>query len=147
MAELLTVDDERSIRELIKRFLKASPHVVREADTSDGALAALLERPADVVFVDVKMPGKDGLWLTDQIRARHPKTAVILVTGTSTIPARTSMQAGVVAYLVKPFSSESVNAALNLALIWAAAAQAAEAKPANSGATLTAGIDSLDKKL
>jgi FixJ family two-component response regulator len=64
------------------------------------------------------MPRRDGLWLTAELRKRYLTTAIVLATQVSTVAPQISMQAGVLAYLVKPFRQESVIHALEAALAW-----------------------------
>src|SRR4051794_16618287 len=102
MGYILVVDDEESVRTMLRRWLEDAGHEVREAADAMEALDIMAVAPADVAFCDVQMPGKDGLWLTGELRSRFHSTAVVLATGVSTVPPRVSMQAGVMAYLVKP---------------------------------------------
>ena len=115
---VLIVDDEERVRRLLRRWVEENGHTVLEAGTAEDALAVLEKNPADVAFCDLQMGGKDGLWLTREIRNRHPRTAVVLATGISTVPPALSMQAGVVAYLVKPFEREHVQQTLALTETW-----------------------------
>lgn len=118
MTRVLIVDDEEGIRKLMRRMLEDAGYEVAEAEDSDAALARLAEQPAAAAFCDIQMPGHDGLWLTAEIRKTYPMTAVILATGVSTVPANISMQHGVLAYLVKPFTRARVLKALESALAW-----------------------------
>lgn len=145
MAHLLIVDDEPPMRLLIRHCLKGQDHTIREAGNAQEALALLAEQPADVVFCDVQMPGEDGVWLTGQIRNTFPLTAVILATGVSTVAPSTSMRAGVMAYLVKPFRPVDLLAALTVALKWCVDANAAGPHPDDVGDKLSAWLDSLDE--
>lgn len=144
MAALLIVDDESVVRTLIHRTVSDPAHEIREAGNSNEALAALRERPADVVFCDIQMPGEDGVWPTAQIRNTYPATAVILVTGVSTVAPSTSMRAGVMAYLVKPFSAKTLQDALAVALKWHDNAIASGPKPEDVGDALATWLDSLE---
>jgi DNA-binding NtrC family response regulator len=118
MATVLAVDDERSIRQLLGRRLSDAGYSYSGAENADAALVAMEAQPADVVFRDVQMPGRDGLWLTRELRRRYPTSAAVLATGLATVPPSISMQSGVLAYLVKPFRRETVLDALRRALAW-----------------------------
>jgi len=118
MALVLIVDDEQVVRQVLMRWLKQTDHEIHEADSADAALQFLERQPAAVVFSDIQMPGHDGMWLTMEIRKRYPSTAVVLATAVSTIPPRFSMQAGVLAYLIKPFDRQAVLDGLATALDW-----------------------------
>ena len=143
MAELLIVDDEKHMRELIRIRLDGLGHTIRTAEDAQAALTALAERPADVVFCDVQMPGEDGIWLTNQIRNRYPYSAVVLATAVGSIAPRVSMQKGVMAYLVKPFSAHALTDALSAALRWCDDARAAGAHPDDAGPALSDWLDSI----
>jgi DNA-binding NtrC family response regulator len=131
------------MRDVIRICVKGLAHQVCEAGNAEEALAAMAEAPADVVFCDIQMPGEDGLWLTGQIRNKYPTTAVILATGVSTVAPRISMQAGVLAYLVKPFSRAALLDALATALAWHEEAKASGPRPEHTGGQLTDWLDSL----
>ncbi len=145
MAQLLIVDDEETVRRLIRRSLESLGHDIREAENAQAALAAMAETPADVVYCDVQMPGEDGIWLTGQIRNTYPTTAVILATGVSSIAASTSMRAGVMAYLVKPFTAKALVDATNMAIEWHNNAAATGTKPEDVGDKLSEWLDSLEE--
>jgi DNA-binding NtrC family response regulator len=125
MANILLVDDEPGVRQLLRRCMEGLSHEIHEAESADAALAVMADVPMAVVFCDIQMPGKDGLWLTTEIRKRHPLASVVLATSVSTVPARISLQSGVLAYLVKPFNREAVREAVAIALGWHATASTA----------------------
>ena len=80
MALILIVDDEHGVRRVLARGIKGAGHEIVEADSADAALAMTERQPAAVVFSDVQMPRRDGLWLTGELRTRYPTTAVVLAT-------------------------------------------------------------------
>lgn len=143
MALILIVDDERSVRQVLARWIQGAGHEILEAESADAALQVMEKQPAAVVFCDIQMPGHDGLWLTAELRKRYRKTAVVLATGVSTVAPQISMQAGVLAYLVKPFRPESVIDALKAALAWHTEAVATEPRPEDTPERLQAWLDSL----
>lgn len=112
---VMVVDDEASIRRLLQTWVQAQGADVTEACTSEQALALIEEEGAPAVALcDIRLPGKNGLWLAEQLHATHPHTAVIMTTGVNEFGAAvTSLQAGVVDYLVKPFTRERLAEALN----------------------------------
>lgn len=144
MARVLIVDDEFPVRQLIARMTAPFGHEIAEADNAEAALVAMAATPADVVFCDVQMPGKDGRWLTGEICRLYPTTAVILATGVSTVAPSVSMQSGVLAYLIKPFSRQALLDALARALDWRATATASPPAARDSGAKMTAWLTSLE---
>jgi DNA-binding NtrC family response regulator len=144
MASVLIVDDEPGIRRLLARWIGDVGHHVSEAASAEEALEHMAVEPADIVFCDVSMPGRDGLWLTEQLRARFAKSAIILATGISTVPPRHSLRGGVLAYLVKPFSCRDAVNAVEVGVRWHS--EAAYGKPAPDLGTdpVTDWVDSLE---
>jgi CheY-like chemotaxis protein len=118
MPTVLVVDDESQIRDLLVRWISGDGYEVRQADTAAAALADMQAARSDIVMCDVHMPGESGLWLTGQLRAQFPETAVVLATSDRTVPPQVSLQPGVVQYLAKPFTREEVLAAVRLAAGW-----------------------------
>jgi DNA-binding NtrC family response regulator len=118
MGSVLIVDDEPKIRELLARWLSESKYRISEAPDAETALDVMAAEPADAVLCDIEMPGKGGLWLVPQLRAKFPTTAVILATGLDTVPPVVSLQHGVVQYLVKPFKRDRVLTTVADALQW-----------------------------
>ena len=144
MALILIVDDEHSVRQVLARWIQGAGHQIVEAESADAALQVMEEQPAAVVFSDIQMPRRDGLWLTAELRKRYQMTAVVLATQVSTVAPHTSMQAGVLAYLVKPFSQESVIHALDTALAWHADTVATGPRPEDTPERLQEWLDSLE---
>jgi DNA-binding NtrC family response regulator len=118
MALVLVVDDEVAARGLLKWIITAAGHEVILAESSEHALRVMAERPADVVFTDVMMPGWDGRWLTIEIRKKYPLTAVVLATSVSDLEPTITLRFGVLSYLVKPFTADAVREALAAAVAW-----------------------------
>lgn len=118
MSDILIVDDEQPLRDLLARWLGAEGHGLHEAADAESALAVLAAQSIGVALCDRALPGRDGTWLVEQIRARHPAVAIILATADDAIPPRISLQPGVLGYLVKPFKRELVLAAVRDAIVW-----------------------------
>lgn len=143
MALILIVDDEQSVRQVLARWIQGAGHEILEAESADAALQVMEKQPAAVVFCDIQMPRRDGLWLTAELRKRYRTTAVVLATQVSTVAPQISMQVGVLAYLVKPFSQESVIHALEAALAWHTDTVAAGPRPEDTPERLQEWLDSL----
>jgi len=144
MALILIVDDESSVRQVLARWMQGAGHEILEAESADAALKVIEKQPAAVVFCDIQMPGRDGLWLTAELRKRYRETAVVLATQVSTVAPQISMQAGVLAYLVKPFSRESVIHALETALAWHTDTVTGGPRPEDTLERLQEWLDSLE---
>lgn len=145
MARILIVDDEPSMREILSRIVVAAGHDAAEAGTAEDAIEAMAASPAAVAFCDVEMPGRGGLWLTAELRKRHPAVAVVLATGVSTLPPAISLRSGVVAYLLKPFSRAQVIEALDQALAWHEQAVAGGPAAGEAANRLQEWLDGLNK--
>jgi CheY-like chemotaxis protein len=118
MALVLVVDDEADVRKTLAQVIRHAGHEVMEADSSDAALKAMESKAADVVFTDIQMPGRDGRWLTIELRKRHPLTAVVLATSVTDLSSTITLRFGVLSYLVKPFDLGAVQHALATAVDW-----------------------------
>ncbi len=106
---ILVVDDERDIRDGSERILTRMGHRVLLAERGEEALYILKETPADVVLLDLKMPGLDGLEVLDRIRRAHPDILVIIVTGFATIEtAIEAMKKGAYDFMTKPFRPDQL---------------------------------------
>nr|WP_308419586.1 response regulator [Chitinimonas koreensis] len=106
-AHLLLVDDDADLLRLLSMRLTAAGYRVSAVPTAEAALARLaIERP-QLVISDVRLPGRDGLALFDEIRNHHPSLPVILMTAHGTIPDAIEATArGVFGYLTKPFDGK-----------------------------------------
>src|SRR5919109_4240645 len=102
MLNLLIVDDEAAVRRVIHRFLSMEGYHIEEAADAAEALRCIATAPPTVAIVDVHLPGANGLWLADQIRAVSPATAIVLVTGDADVPPSESLRSGIAAYILKP---------------------------------------------
>ena len=78
---ILVVDDEADIRDALRMVLEYEKHVVAQAPDGDRALEAVERDPPDAVILDVKMPGRDGLEILEEIRRRRPGLPVIMISG------------------------------------------------------------------
>ncbi len=117
-AKILIVDDEQSIRFVLREALEAEGHSVEEAEDGDRGLEKLKSGHFDVAFLDIRMPGLTGLELLDQLRASGSETAAVIITAESTMEnAVEAMKRGALDYLVKPFSLAEVAALAEKSLV------------------------------
>lgn len=126
---LLVVDDDADMLRLLTMRLTAAGYRVTAVASAEAALTQLhIERP-QLVLSDVRLPGRDGLALFDDIRKQHPSLPVILLTAHGTIPdAVEATERGVFTYLTKPFDGKGL-----LDKIAQALALSAPANPARRG--------------
>jgi two-component system nitrogen regulation response regulator GlnG len=114
------VDDDASIRWVLERALKNSGMQPRAFEQADRALEALSEDEPDVLITDIRMPGKSGLRLLDEVQNSHPRLPVIVMTAHSDLDsAVAAYQGGAFEYLPKPFDIDEA-----VALVRRAAQQA-----------------------
>jgi putative nucleotidyltransferase with HDIG domain len=118
-SRVLIVDDENGVRELMSRWLQADGYAVTTAANAEEALGRLEATPSAVALCDIRMPGRDGLWLAERIRHRYPETAVIMATGVQEAgPAVHTLRQGVTDYLTKPFGRARLEEAVTRGLEW-----------------------------
>ena len=100
---VLVVDDEKDFVEMLCLRLEGEGHRVRGVYSGRDALKAIGRVEPDVVVLDIKMPGMDGIETLKAIKADHPMVEVILLTGHGAIDtAVEGMKAGAFDYLLKP---------------------------------------------
>ena len=116
---VLVVDDEAPIRDVLARSLRARGYRVVTAGSADEALLRMSEEPAAVALCDIRMPGRNGVWLLHRLHSEFPDTAVVMVTAYNDVsPAIASHRQGVVDYLTKPFTPEQLGDAVRRAMEW-----------------------------
>lgn len=104
MATILIVDDEPSIRALIKAALREDNHTFLEAETGPEGVALYDTHRPDMVFCDVVLPELDGIAVLRRIKSMNPAAPVVVMTGDgSTELAIRAMSLGAGDFLVKPF--------------------------------------------
>jgi two-component system response regulator HydG len=106
---LLIVDDERWIRDSCKEVAEAMGFKVFTADNAVAAARQLETHSIDVVLLDIKLPGPDGLELLLKIKQQQPETEVIMITGHATVDSvLAAMKSGAYDYLRKPFNIDEL---------------------------------------
>jgi len=105
---VVIADDESIIRLDLKEILEGDGYlVVGEAARGDDALAMIRELEPDLALLDIKMPGLDGIEVARQIKG-GPTVVVLLTAFSQRALIESARDAGVVAYLVKPFRSSEI---------------------------------------
>jgi two-component system response regulator AtoC len=106
---ILVVDDQPAVRESLAHHLRRDGHEVREAGSTDDALARVGEWLPDIVLTDIRMPGRDGLELLGWLQAEAPEIDVVMMTAHEDMrTAVTAMKEGAYDYLVKPLDLEEL---------------------------------------
>ncbi len=108
-AHLLVVDDDPHITELLRRILAYEGYSVATAVSGDEALARTLERPPNLIILDIMMPGLDGLEVTRRLRAAGDNVPILILTARDAVSNRVEgFEAGADDYLIKPFAPEEL---------------------------------------
>lgn len=118
--KLLLVDDETGIRNLLTRVLSKEGYSLSEAENGDEAIALAKENEPDLVLCDIKMPGKDGIQVLEELKQINPEIEVIMLTAYSTVESAVqAMKLGAVDYIKKPFDVDELKVIIrkNLGLV------------------------------
>jgi two-component system response regulator GlrR len=108
-ARLLVVDDDPDMLRLLSLRLSSAGYQVTAVSSAESALTQLEIEHPQLVLSDVRLPGRDGLALFDEIRKQHPTLPVILLTAHGTIPDAVEATArGVFTYLTKPYDAREL---------------------------------------
>jgi len=106
--KILVVDDEATIREVIRRYLERDGFEVMEAADGDAALDVVEEVEPDLVVLDLMLPGLDGLSLTRRLR-EYSAVPVIMLTAKGAVEDRIQgLELGADDYVVKPFDPKEL---------------------------------------
>jgi len=102
--KIMIVDDEKIVRDSLFFWFENAGYFVDTAASGHEALKKLETDPFDIMFVDIKMPGMDGIELLETIKSTYPDTLVIIITAYGSIEsAIKAMKTGASDYLLKPF--------------------------------------------
>jgi putative two-component system response regulator len=106
---ILIVDDEIAIRKLLRQKLSREGYRCEEAGSAKQTLDKMRTNPAELIILDIKMPGKSGIELLPEIKVNYAGTAVIMATAiTETGIAVQCMRQGADDYICKPFNLDEV---------------------------------------
>ncbi len=123
-AHVLVVDDDEDILRLLAMRLRARGFRVTAVGSAEEALARVAVDPPRVVVSDIRLPGRDGLALFEEIHRTRAMLPVILLTAHGTIPdAVEATSRGVFGYLTKPFDSQVLLEKIDQALLLSASSQ------------------------
>ncbi len=116
-ARILVVDDEPLLREFLEETLRRRGFGVILAANGDEALRRLPLDPPDLILLDIRLPGRDGLTLLPDLRLLCPEAPVVMMTGHGTLESAVeAMRRGAFDYLTKPFSADAIDLAVDRAL-------------------------------
>jgi len=107
---ILVVDDEEIVRESLCSWLQEDGYKAEAVEDGFKALDIIKKKPWNVLFVDLKMPGMDGLEVMRKAKALQPEVPIIIITAYATVnTAVEAMKEGAYDYLVKPFNPEEIS--------------------------------------
>src|SRR3989454_11916812 len=107
--KILLADDEDGVRWVLEKGLREAGYEVRSVGDGEAALRHAEAEPYDLIFLDVRMPGLDGLTVLARLRSSRPDALVIVITAHGTMEtAIQAMQRGAYDYLAKPFDIDEV---------------------------------------
>jgi len=113
---VLIVDDEEEFREMTTKRLSKRDLECDSAPDGDTALEMIAKKNYDVVLLDVKMPGRDGIETLREIKKMAPMTEVIMLTGHASVESGINgIRYGAFDYLMKPMEFEALFEKLNAA--------------------------------
>jgi DNA-binding NtrC family response regulator len=120
MAKILIIDDDESVRAFCRDTLTRRGHVVTEAIHARQGIEMYQKDPADLVLMDVFMPGMDGTEATEELKYEFPRVKVVAMSGGilghSAVFLEEAQRHGAVATIAKPFSAEQLYAIVETAL-------------------------------
>ncbi|CCK79855.1 sigma-54-dependent transcriptional regulator [Desulfobacula toluolica] len=107
---IMIVDDELIVRESLLTWFEKYGHEMDTAASGLEALEKLEQKPFQVMFVDIKMPGMDGLELLEKVKEEYPEIMVVIITAYGSIESAVkAMRTGASDYLLKPFKPRQLS--------------------------------------
>jgi two-component system response regulator MprA len=114
---VLVVDDDRGLRDVLRRALSLSGYEVRLAETGSGALAEVATGVPDAVVLDIGLPDVDGLEVCRLLRREGNRVPILMLTARDAVSDRIDgLDAGADDYLVKPFDIDELKARIRALL-------------------------------
>ena len=109
LLNLLIVEDERSVRECCREVARSLGFNTQVAESRDEAYRILGNANADVVLLDLRLPGSNGLEVLREIKRQRPEAVVIVMTGFATVQSAVqAMKLGAYDYITKPFNFDEL---------------------------------------
>ena len=140
--KILVVDDERTIREVVRRYLELEGYAVTEAETGPQALSIVQDSRPDLIVLDIMLPGVDGFSITRRLRANADysplsidgEIPIILLTArTNEVDRVAGLELGADDYVTKPFSPRELVARVKAVLRRTTASEVESESPVEFG--------------
>lgn len=113
--KILVVDDEVAVCKELRKFLEGKGYDVVEAYDGDQAVLLYRQERPDLVLLDVRMPGKDGIDTLKELKALDPEASVIMVTAVAKKKrTKQALAEGASDYITKPFDPDSLERTLSI---------------------------------
>jgi len=113
---ILVVDDEPDLREMIEEYLVQQGLGVTTAENGAAMRRVVAERPVDLVLLDIRMPGEDGLSLARFLREHYPVGIIMLTAAGEVVDRIVGLEMGADDYLAKPFDPRELLARIKSVL-------------------------------
>ena len=115
--KILVIDDKKIIGDLFDFTLGYSGHQITVVDHAAAAVEAVKNKEFDIAFIDIVMPGKDGVAILQEIRAIAPKLPIVMMSGYSVEDKRNKARdLGAITCLKKPFEMDDVKRVIKVAI-------------------------------
>lgn len=140
--KILVVDDERTIREVVRRYLELEGFVVMEAETGPQALSILQDNRPDLIVLDIMLPGVDGFSITRRLRSASDYSPlsidgdipiILLTARTNEVDRVAGLELGADDYVTKPFSPRELVARVKAVMRRSIAAEVESEAPIEFG--------------
>jgi len=115
-ARLVVVDDEPEIRTMVADYLGTNGYAVRRCANATELDVVLASGPADLVVLDVSMPGEDGISIARRLRAAGPTSIIMLTASDDVVDRIVGLEVGADDYLTKPFDLRELRARVRAVL-------------------------------
>ena len=140
--KILVVDDERTIREVVRRYLELEGYAVTEAETGPQALSIVQDSRPDLIVLDIMLPGVDGFSITRRLRANADYSPlsidgdipiILLTARTNEVDRVAGLELGADDYVTKPFSPRELVARVKAVLRRTTASEVESESPVEFG--------------